>query len=225
MEEKNELSDILLEQKSSSKITQFKRLVVIAVLLILLFVLVILIMKFISKPDGDETEAYPTLQQQIDPEKSVIEIPASNISVETIEESNTTNNETNETFANIFTENHTTPVIIETPPVATAKTPKTPTTTTTQPVQTNVAASIQNSNTVKSGHYIQVGSFSNPPNKTFLDNIAKKDYEYHLYKTAIKSKQVTLVLVGPYPSESVARDTLLDVKATISKDAFYKKIQ
>jgi DedD protein len=220
MEEKNELSDILLEQKNYNKTTQIKRLIVIAVLLVLLFILVVLIMKFISKPDGDTTIVYPTLNQP-NTIKNDDEILVANISTETIEEINVT---TNETFVITSTENETIEVenITNVPPVKPTTSPlKTQTTVTpAKSPQKNIVQSA-----IKSGHYIQIGSFLNSPNKNFLDNIAKKDYEYHLYKTNIKSKQVTIVLIGPYPSETSARDALLDVKAAIAKDAFYKRIQ
>ncbi|MDR1284923.1 MAG: SPOR domain-containing protein [Campylobacteraceae bacterium] len=214
MEEKNELSDILLEQKSSNKITQIKRLVVITVLLVLIFMLVILIMKLISKPKSDEVVVYPTSINTPDNE-----IVVANISIVEEDYGDTQTNETNEsneTLAIAVIETNIEP-IIQTPPVKATPPPQVASTVVKSPL-------IDTSNTVKSGHYIQVGSFSNPPNKSFLDNIVKKDYEYHLYKTAVKSKQVTIVLIGPYSSENSARNALLDVKAFIAKDAFYKKM-
>ncbi|MDR1554789.1 MAG: SPOR domain-containing protein [Campylobacteraceae bacterium] len=215
MEEKNELSDILLEQKSSNKITQIKRLAVITVLLVLLFVLVILIMRLISKPEGEEVTVYPTPTNVNIPVYNN-EIITENISAITKGDDVQPNETINETSSAI-TVIETNIVPVETPPAKTVTPAKT---------QTVPAKSLQTDtkSTVKSGHYIQVGSFSNPPNKSFLDNIAKKDYQYNLHKTTIKSKQVTIVLIGPYPSESLARDELLEIKTSISKDAFYKKI-
>ncbi|MDR0408449.1 MAG: SPOR domain-containing protein [Campylobacteraceae bacterium] len=213
MEEKNELSDILLEQKSSNKITQVKRLVVITVLLVLIFMLVILIMKLISKPKGDDVAVYPI---STDTPVDNNEIVVANISIIEDDDYDIQTNETNETTTITVIETNIEPVT-QTPPVETIQPPKIQT---TPPVTTDSPQA----SSVKSGHYIQVGSFSNPPNKNFLDGISKKNYEHHLYKTTIKSKQVTIVLVGPYPSESSARNALLDAKATITKDAFYKKI-
>ncbi|MDR3177815.1 MAG: SPOR domain-containing protein [Campylobacteraceae bacterium] len=214
MEEKNELSDILLEQKSSNKITQAKRLIVITVLLILLFVLVVLIMKFINKPDENAIVTYPSLTPQPNAGINVDnEIVVANISIDSpIEEANTTANATD---GEITVDTNIKDAVI-TPPV---KPVKTQATTTVKPPQSDTAGNI------KSGHYVQIGSFSNPPNKSFLDNIVKKGYEYSLYKITVKSKQVTIVLVGPYPSESLARNELLEIKANIAKDAFYKKIK
>ncbi|MDR1460705.1 MAG: SPOR domain-containing protein [Campylobacteraceae bacterium] len=216
MEEKNELSDILLEQKSSNKIMQIKRLVVITVLLVLIFMLVILIMKLISKPKSDEIVAYP---MSTDTPINNNEIVVANISIIEEDFDDMQSNESNETSIIAVIETNVEEPVIQTPPVKVTLPPKTQTTSTaTKSPQSNTASAI------KSGHYIQVGSFSNPPSKSFLNNIAKKDYEYHLHKTTVKSQQLTMVLIGPYPSENSARNALLDVKATIAKDAFYKKM-
>ncbi|MDR2341467.1 MAG: SPOR domain-containing protein [Campylobacteraceae bacterium] len=215
IEEKNELSDILLEQQSSNKITQVKRLIVITVLLILLFILVILIMKFINKPDENTVVTYLPLTQPYEDDNDKIAV--ANISIDSIITTETTANATDEITVTTDIQEDT--VTVTPPPVKTTKPIK------TQAITQAPKSPQDNSvNIAKSGHYIQIGSFSNPPDKNFLNNIVKKGYTYNLHKTTAKSKQVTLVLVGPYKSESLARNELLEIKASIAKDAFYKKI-
>ncbi|MDR0580086.1 MAG: SPOR domain-containing protein [Campylobacteraceae bacterium] len=218
IEEKNELSDILLEQQNSNKITQVKRLIVIIVLLLLLFVLVILIMKFINKPDENTIVTYSPLTQPYEDKDKDDKIAVANISIDsttTETTANTTDTADEITVTTDIQENTT----IVAPPVKITQPAKTQATT-----QTPKSSQDSNINIAKSGHYIQIGSFLNPPDKSFLNNIIKKGYGYNLHKTTVKSKQVTLVLIGPYKSESLARNELLEIKASITKDAFYKKI-
>jgi len=51
MEERNELSDIVLEKDEGSKNMKLKRVLVIAAVLVLLFLAVLIIMRALNKPD------------------------------------------------------------------------------------------------------------------------------------------------------------------------------
>ncbi|MDR3328425.1 MAG: SPOR domain-containing protein [Prevotellaceae bacterium] len=235
MEEKNELSDILLEQKGPNKATKIKRLIVIAVLLVLLFVLVLMIMKLISKPEDTSGTLTDSLLSQTPPQ-TVIETPEVNTSnfYDTPNDSAVNANDTfNDTIDSGITiidndsvnvsPNIAPPATIVTPPKQTSV-PKQ--TTPSQP-KTNVSSgtATTSSSSVSSGHYVQVGAFSKAPDKSFLDSITKGGYKYHLYKTTVKSQTMTKVLVGPFKSESEARIQLPEIRDSIAKDAMYSKIQ
>jgi len=77
----------------------------------------------------------------------------------------------------------------------------------------------------KRDYYIQVGSFTKyKPNRKFLATIKKYGYSYTFYKTTIKGKSVTKVLIGPFKSEYKARRALKTIRKQIEKGAFITKI-
>jgi DedD protein len=230
--EEHELSDILLEQKNfkNNTVIKIKRLLVITILLILLFVVVLMIMKFINKNDEQPQNK---LTQTMLEESSNIQTPAvlslteennsllqSEIStMENTSSQTTTITEISSSITEIPNETSIMPTPQEIKPIEIVK----------QPVQSqqikSVASSNAAQNNVKNGWYIQVSSSTNAPVKSFLDNIAKKGYSHHQYKTTVNSKQVIKVLVGPYNSDKEARTALLDVKSDISKDAFVYQVK
>jgi DedD protein len=217
--EENELSDILLEQANSKNTmaVKAKRLIIIAILLILLFIVVLLIMKFINKSDEQpQNKLTQTMLEESAniPNTTVTQIEETIVSEqpeETVEENNVSPQitEIEQTSQQIpeptITEVEQPPKIVVTPPA--------------DPKQ-NTAQ-----NGVKNGWYIQVSSSINAPAKSFLNNIAKKGYSHHQYKTTINSKQVTKTLIGPYSSDKEARAALLNVKSDISKDAFVYQVK
>ncbi|MDR0666728.1 MAG: SPOR domain-containing protein [Campylobacteraceae bacterium] len=219
--EEHELSDILLEQRNSknSTVVKIKRLLVIAILLILLFVVVLLIMKFINK--SDEQPQNRLTQTMLEESANI-----PNTTITHIEESPVLEQTEEIAEENITEEDSIIPTqitVIDEPQIS-----KPPITEIEQPNITPVTPPKQNTtvkNDVKNGWYIQVSSSSNAPAKSFLDNIAKKGYQHHQYKTTVNSKQVIKVLVGPYASDKAARIALLDVKSDISKDAFVYQVK
>lgn len=71
MEEKDEFSDILLEQDSGSKSSKFKKITLVVGIFILIFLIVLLVMKFLNKPET----ANDGSKLVIEPEKTVVETP------------------------------------------------------------------------------------------------------------------------------------------------------
>ena len=73
--------------------------------------------------------------------------------------------------------------------------------------------------------YIQVGSFAKyEPNKKFLDSITGLGYKYKFHKVTQNNKLLNKVLVGPFYSESEAREALKTVRSSIEAGAFLTKI-
>jgi len=229
MEDKNELSDILLDQKGPNTMVKIKRLAVIAVLLILLFVLVLMIMKLIGKGEDTSGTLTDSLLSQTSPQDAadvgvnttnLYDIPLDNA----VEANNTTTADTTTVIVeddaiNVSPPDIAPPVTVVTPPKATSV----PKQTTVTPPKTTTSASTATSS-VPSGHYIQVGAFSNVPNKSFLNSVTRGGYQYQLYKTTIKSQPMVKVLVGPFKSEAAARMELPSVKSSVAKDAMYSKV-
>jgi DedD protein len=78
---------------------------------------------------------------------------------------------------------------------------------------------------VNKGFYIQVGAFySLKPSPILLNNIKSKGFDYAMYKTKVNSKDVTKVIIGPFPSKEDARGSLMKVKEKINASAYILKI-
>ena len=74
-------------------------------------------------------------------------------------------------------------------------------------------------------YYIQVGSFATyAPSKTFLEKIANRGYTYIFHKTTRNGKTLNKVLVGPFKTQSAAREALSVIKSSVEPGAFLTKI-
>lgn len=74
-------------------------------------------------------------------------------------------------------------------------------------------------------YYIQVGSFAKyAPSKTFLDKIANRGYTYTFHKVTRNGRTLNKVLVGPFKTQSAAREALPVIKRNVESGAFLTKI-
>ncbi|MGB5966130.1 MAG: SPOR domain-containing protein [Sulfurimonadaceae bacterium] len=80
--------------------------------------------------------------------------------------------------------------------------------------------------TVESGqYYIQVGSFAKyAPSETFLDKIADRGYTYTFHKVTRSGKTLNKVLVGPFKTQSAAREALPVIRSSVESGAFLIKL-
>ncbi len=84
---------------------------------------------------------------------------------------------------------------------------------------------IQTANATK-GYYVQVGATSRlSPDKKFLAKIEKSGYKIALLPIDIKGKKVTKILIGPYNTSKAARNSLKEIKQKINKDAFVYRVK
>jgi len=83
----------------------------------------------------------------------------------------------------------------------------------------------KNSYSVPSTEYfIQVAAFSSKPPKATLAKVRKNNFRYKIYQVTIKGKQISKLLIGPYPSRNAElKKDLAIVKAKIVKGAFVFK--
>ncbi|MDQ1299133.1 MAG: DedD protein, partial [Campylobacterota bacterium] len=65
-------------------------------------------------------------------------------------------------------------------------------------------------------YYIQVGSFTNEPNKALFDRLNASGMKY----TTQKSGSVTKVLVGPFQGEKSVRDAMGPIRQNVEAKAF-----
>lgn len=72
-----------------------------------------------------------------------------------------------------------------------------------------------------SGYYIQVGAFTKKPSDKYLNNISKKGYKYTVYSMEIKGKMYNKVLIGGYPTKTLANKDLQKVKKDFNNPNAY----
>lgn len=236
MEDKNELSDIVLE-KDDNKALKTKRILVIAALLILVFLLVLVVMKVINKPESNAAQSklvlppepitqeatpkddqlfkqVPIIKEDEADKKESFEEMVKSLKEKEIQKQTDTQEEKAPTVAQ---EAVTTP-----PPAIEQSTPQ----ETTKPVQKVVAPTKATQATASSGVYIQVGATSRlSPDKKFLALIQSKKYSSKLLPITVNGKQVTKILIGPFANTTAARNALPDVKKEINKDAFIYRVK
>jgi len=74
------------------------------------------------------------------------------------------------------------------------------------------------------GYFVQVGAFTKKPSRILLNRLKKVKMSYILYKTKVKGRYFTKVLVGPYKSRLSALDDLNMIRhITKNSDAFIIK--
>ncbi len=85
---------------------------------------------------------------------------------------------------------------------------------------------VEDVTTAETGHYyIQVGSFAKySPSKTFLKKIADRGYTYAFHKVNQNGRVLTKVLVGPFKTQSSAREALPIIKKSVIPTAFLVKL-
>ena len=233
MEDKNELSDIVLE-KTDNKTLKTKRVLIIIAILIIIFLAVILSMKLINKPtqnsepklilppqpttsikkakkDEQLFKQVPIIKEKTD-KKDSFENMVKSLKEKEIQKTNKNNLKQPIAKKEV-------PKVVKTPkvihtvvnPIVKAKAKKVIRTT---------------SNRATSGVYIQVGATSKySPDKKYLKKITDKKYTYKLLPMVIKGKKITKILIGPFKTNKAAKANMSDVKKSINKNAFLYRVR
>lgn len=239
MEDKNELSDIVLE-KDDNKALKTKRILVIAALLILVFLLVLVVMKVINKPQSNAEQSKLVLP----PEPITQEVTTKDDQlfkqVPIIKENEADKKESFEEMVKSLKEKEIqkqadvkkeevqpTPTAVVTPQVQETKPKETSNPVVKKPIEkTPIAPKTTKAASASSGVYIQVGATSRlSPDKKFLALIESKKYSSKLLPITINGKKVTKILIGPFASTTAARNALANVKKEINKDAFIYRVK
>ena len=231
MENKNELSDIVLE-KDDGKVLKAKRVLIIIAIFIIIFLAVILSMKLFNNPTDNKTPDLVLPPEPISSTKNIKKDEELFKQVPIIEK----NSSKKDNFENIVKnlkekETNTKQQESKTPPITTAKKE-----TQVQPVvkalkkpeTAQIKQDVKNKSPkkdknliAKNGTYIQVGATSkHSPNKKFLKKIAGQKLNYRLLPITIKGKKITKILVGPFKNRSVAKQNLPKVRKHLNKHAF-----
>ena len=253
MDERNELNDIILNKSSKSNNTK-KILLTIATFAITLIIVVVIMnqvggSKESSLPHAPEKHEAVVEEVVLEPEVETAEesVPVIENSIEhtseLVEDDDETEvvvpdgkDETERIVDAVFEE----PVTIEEPVYSSQK---------KQPAKKVVkqeskrqvikpakvqpsgkydpkSKRVKNTATATSGkYYIQVGSFAKyKPSKSFLDKIANRGYTYTFHKVTRNGKTLNKVLVGPFRTQSAAREALPVIKRDVERGAFLTKI-
>ncbi len=233
MENKNELSDIVLE-KTDNKTLKTKRVLIIIAILIIIFLAVILSMKLINKPtqnsepklilppqpttsikkakkDEQLFKQVPIIKEKTN-KKDSFENMVKSLKEKEIQKTNKNN------LAQSTTKNEA-PKVVEAPKVIQ---------TVVNPIVKAKAKKVirTTSNRATSGVYIQVGATSKySPDKKYLKKITDKKYTYKLLPMVIKGKKITKILIGPFKTNKAAKANMSDVKKSINKNAFLYRVR
>jgi DedD protein len=204
MDEKSELSDIVLKKGDESGGSK-KIILAIATLGVILIV-VIMLMNSLSSNSGDNLPKailppVPTMtSNQITNEDPLFE------EVEIVQEDSISDNSLTEITQKLKQES-----IEEKDQIVETKKIKKPEKIIKQVVTKK--PNIKNSKTF----YVQVGSFSKyAPDKKFLDTIITKGYKYKFHKV----NKLNKVLIGPFKIENEARKALMIIRKDIEAGAF-----
>ena len=81
---------------------------------------------------------------------------------------------------------------------------------------------------VHGGYYIKVGSFFGEINPSYLKKISTLGYPYVIQKVTNPTSNggvIRRVLIGPFESESLVKDSLTPVRAKINKNAYIQSLK
>lgn len=234
MENRNELSDIVLE-KGDNKTLKVKRLLILIAFLILVFLVALASMKMLNKDQGKDTSKLilppePTSQEAQIPKDDQLfkQVPIIEENpkkdnfedmIKTLKEKEMQKQEETKIKEPTTTKPEV-PKGIETKPKEV--TPATPKKEVVKPKET--AAPTHSSN-VEAGVYVQVGAVTTAPEQKVLADIKSKGFEYKIYPTVINGNNVTKILIGPYASSAEAENALVNIRSSINKNAFIYRIK
>jgi len=215
MNDKNELSDIVLNKNGSSSSNK-KIILAVATLGIILIVVVMLMNSLSSKGTENLPQAVlPPEPQTQTPSEEVEEEPLFE-DVAVIEENSASDEDLDKIAQKLKQESTQEEKVVVTPKKEIVKKTKTVS-------KSQSAPKPQATSRVK--YYIQVGSFSKyEPNKKFLKSITDLGYSYTYHKVIQNGKALNKVLIGPFTTQKKANNAKRAIRAKIEPGAFLVKL-
>jgi len=247
MENRNELSDIVLE-KGDNKTLKMKRILILVAFLILVFLVALASMKVANKGEKDTSKLIlppePTQETQIPKDDQLfkqVPIIEENPKKESFEDMIKTLKEKEAQKqeeakgTEVKPKEATTAPVTSTPvkEAAPAKTKETaPAKVKEEPKAQPLLRSTEVGDTHPStggsadaGIYVQVGAVATAPDAKQLSDIKAKGFEYKLYNTVVNGNKVTKILIGPYAKSSDAESALVLIRSSINKNAFIYRVK
>lgn len=240
---KSQLNDIVLD-KDHSTLGGFKKILLTVATFAVLLIIVIVIMSSLNNSDDKQglgSTILPPEPTQVEEEKSTLFK-----SVEVINEQDNVEEQRLEDIALEIKEKTLsktqTPVIEEAvisdpyepkkvvekktlkPKVVKKVVTKKPVVKKTTP---KVTKTTKTKVTKKGSWFVQVGSFEKPkPNNKLISKIKSNGYSYKIYKSKVKGRNFTKVLVGPFSTYREAQKNKPKISKTIQSGAFiYQVVQ
>ncbi|HIP21267.1 MAG TPA: SPOR domain-containing protein [Sulfurimonas sp.] len=215
MNDKNELSDIVLNKNGSSSSNK-KIILTVATLGIILIVVVMLMNSLSSKGTDNLPQAVlPPEPQTQTPVEEVEEEPLFE-DVAVIEENSASDGDLDKIAQKLKQESTQEEKVVVTPKKEIVKKTKTVSKSQSTP-KPQVTSRVK--------YYIQVGSFSKyEPNKKFLKSITDLGYSYTYHKVTQNGKTLNKVLIGPFTTQKKANSAKRVIRAKIEPGAFLVKL-
>lgn len=228
MNENNELSDIVLNKNSNSNSS--KKMVLAIATLGIILIAVVLVMKSCGSEEINSAPqaVIPPQPQQIINQEKVDEQPAQQEplfeEVEVVEDNSNIDDADLDKIAQKLKEEsqQEEPVnnVVETKPITKVEQPK------VEAVKRAAVKQVVQTPKSSISYYVQVGSFTKyEPNKKFLSSITKLGYKYMYNKVNVNGRSINKVLVGPFASESQARDARRVLRSKVEPGAFLVKLK
>ena len=236
---KSELNDIILN-KSDSSFSGFKKLLLAVASFAVLLIIVVVVMSSINSDSKNKLtttivppEPTTTVEDKSDLFKSVT-IDQENGDAEQKRLESIANEIKQQTLPPIVTpdENTTVPnesvITIDDPyeqPVKSKKVQPKKEVKKTEPKKVVKKTTVKKPK--KGNWYVQVGSFERvQPHKRLIAKIKRLGFSYRQYKSSVKGKQMTKLLIGPYETNKEAKEARTKIRAEIQPAAFiYQMVQ
>ena len=240
MENRNELSDIVLE-KGDNKTLKMKRILILVAFLILVFLVALASMKVANKDEGKDTSKLilppePTQETQIPKDDQLfkqVPIIEENPKKESFEDMIKTLKEKEaqkqeeakgtEAKPKESATTSATPPVKETLPKVKEETKKEA--TKTQPLLRSTEISDTPSGSANAGIYVQVGAVATTPDAKQLSDIKSKGFECKQYSTVVNGNNVVKLLIGPYATSAEAENALSLIRSSVNKNAFIYRVK
>ncbi|QIR76629.1 SPOR domain-containing protein [Sulfurospirillum diekertiae] len=248
MENRNELSDIVLE-KGDNKTVKMKRILILVAFLILVFLVALASMKVANKDQGKDTSKLilppePTQETQIPKDDQLfkqVPIIEENPKKESFEDMIKTlkdkeaQKQEDAKGSDVKPKETTTTTPTASTPVkepAPAKVKEEPKKEAAKPQQmlrsTEVAPSTPSAtsgSTVSPGIYVQVGAVATAPDAKQLSDIKSKGFDCKTYATVVNGNKVVKLLIGPYATSAEAENALSLIRSSVNKNAFIYRVK
>ncbi|AFL67939.1 SPOR domain-containing protein [Sulfurospirillum barnesii] len=240
MENRSELSDIVLE-KGDNKTLKVKRLLILVAFLILIFLIALASMKVANDDQAKETSKLvlppePTQETQIPKDDQLFkQVPIIEENpkkesfedmIKTLKEKEAQKQEESKSVAQEpVTQTKTSP----TPPVSKVKeepkkeSAKTQTMLRSTEIDTPTAP--MGGSSVGPGIYVQVGAIAKAPTAKQLAEYRAKGFECKPYSTVVNGNPVVKLLVGPYANAAEAESALRTIRSSLNSNAFIYRVK
>jgi len=220
MDDKNELSDIVLNKGNASGSNK-KIILAVATLGVVLIVVVMLM----NSMNSGSTDNLPQAVLPPKPQKEVAKETTNSEplfeEVQVMQDDSSSDADLDKIAQKLKQESAAEEKIapVKSAPVVRKKSVK----KVSKPGQKRAAVAQTATTSIK--YYIQVGAFAKyKPNKKFLKSITSLGYKYKYHKVRVNSESFNKVLIGPFKTQKEANDAKRVIRAKIVPGAFLVKI-